>query len=86
MGRLAPGLGRVSGSPGPLQGHTSGCVWCGKCLVVVSRDGKRLEMRVLTVLTRRHFIRPGHESSARSAQFIRRWGLLRESVPGAAHW
>ena len=59
MGRLAPGLGRVSGSPGPLHGHTSGCVWCGKCLVVVSRDDKRLEMRVLTVLTRDRLFVPG---------------------------
>ena len=31
-------------------------------------------------------IRPGHESSVGSAQFIRRWGLLRESAPGTAHW
>jgi hypothetical protein len=31
-------------------------------------------------------IRPGHESSARSAQLIRRWGLLRESAPGSEHW
>jgi hypothetical protein len=32
---------------------------------------------------------PGHKSSSRSAQFIRKWGLvtlLRESAPGAAHW
>ena len=27
-------------------------------------------------------IRPGHECTVRSAQFIRRWGLFRESVPG----
>jgi hypothetical protein len=26
-----------AGSPGPLRGDTSGCVWCGKRLVVVSR-------------------------------------------------
>jgi hypothetical protein len=26
------------------------------------------------------------ESSVRSAQLIRRWGLLRESVPGSSHW
>jgi hypothetical protein len=31
-------------------------------------------------------IRPGTESSTRSAQLIRRWGLLRESAPGSAHW
>jgi hypothetical protein len=31
-------------------------------------------------------IRPGQESSTRSAQMIRRWGLPRESAPGSAHW
>ncbi len=43
-------------------------------------------MRVLDGANTWSLIRPGHESSARSAQFIRRWGLLRESAPGAAHW
>ncbi len=27
--------GGWTGSPGPLRRHTSGCIWCGKCLVVV---------------------------------------------------
>jgi hypothetical protein len=39
-------------------------------------------MRVLDGANAWLLIRPGDESSARSAQFIRRWGLLRESAPG----
>ena len=34
-------------------------------------------MRVLDGVNTWSLIRPGHESSPRSAQFIRRWGLLR---------
>jgi hypothetical protein len=30
-------------------------------------------------------IRPEHESSLRSVQLIRRWGLFRESTPGMNH-
>ncbi len=45
-----------------------------------------LEMRVLDGANTRSLIPPGHESSVRSTQFIRRWGLLRESVPGSVHW
>ncbi len=40
----------------------------------------------LTTQTRGRLFVPGHESSTRSAQLIRRWGLVRESVPGSAHW
>jgi hypothetical protein len=40
----------------------------------------------LTAQTRGRLFVPGHESSVRSAQLIRRWGLLRESAPGSAHW
>ncbi len=40
----------------------------------------------MRVLDGTNTCRPGHESSTRSAQLISRWGLLRESVPGSAHW
>ncbi len=74
------------GSPGPLHSHTSGCVWCGKRLVVVSHTMTGgLYMRVLDDANTWSLIRPGTESSTRSAQLIRRWGLLRESAPGSAH-
>jgi hypothetical protein len=43
-------------------------------------------MRVLDDANTWSFIHPGHESSVRSAQLIRRWGLLRESAPGSVHW
>ena len=43
-------------------------------------------MRVLDDTNTWSLIRPGHESSTWSVQFIRRWGLVRESVPGATHW
>jgi hypothetical protein len=36
-GSWPPDWGGWAGSPGPLRGDTSGCVWCGKRLVVVSR-------------------------------------------------
>jgi len=39
-------------------------------------------MRVLDDANTWSFIRPGHESSTRSAQLIRRGGLFRESAPG----
>jgi hypothetical protein len=39
-------------------------------------------MRVLDGANTWSLIRPGHESSTRSAQLIRRWGLLRESARG----
>ena len=45
-----------------------------------------LEMCVLDGANTWSLIRPGHESSTRYAQIIRRWGLLRESAPGAVHW
>jgi hypothetical protein len=44
------------------------------------------EIRVLDGPNTWSLICPGYESSARSAQFIRRWGLLRESDPGATYW
>jgi hypothetical protein len=43
-------------------------------------------MRVLDGANTWSFIRPGHESSVRSVELTRRWGLLRESAPGSAHW
>jgi hypothetical protein len=43
-------------------------------------------MRVLDGEKTWSLIRPGHESSVRSTQLIRRWGLLRESAPGSAYW
>jgi hypothetical protein len=43
-------------------------------------------MRVLDGANTWSLIRPGHESSVRSAQLIRRWDVLRESAPGSAHW
>jgi hypothetical protein len=43
-------------------------------------------MSVLDGANKWSLIRPRHESSARSAQLIRRWGLLRESAPGSSHW
>jgi hypothetical protein len=36
-GSWPPDWGGWAASPGPLLGDTSGCVWCGKRLVVVSR-------------------------------------------------
>jgi hypothetical protein len=43
-------------------------------------------MRVLDGANTWSLIRPGYESSARSAQLIRRWGMFRESAPGSVHW
>ncbi len=40
---------------------------------------------VLDVSNMWSLIRPRHESSASPAQFIRRWGLLKESAPGSSH-
>jgi hypothetical protein len=40
------------------------------------------EMCVLDGTNTLSLIRPGHECTVRSSQFIRRWGLFRESVPG----
>jgi hypothetical protein len=42
-------------------------------------------MRVLDDSNTWSFIRPGTESSVRSAQLIRRWGMRREFAPGSAH-
>ena len=39
-------------------------------------------MRVLDGANTWSLIRPGYDSSVRSAQLIRRWGMPRESVPG----
>ncbi len=67
--------------------HTSGCVWCGNHLVVVSHTMTGgFQMIVLEGVNTWSFIRPGHESSTRSVQLIRRWGLLRESAPESSHW
>ncbi len=79
--------GGWAGSPGPLCGHTSGWVWCGNHLVVVSHTMTGgFQMRVLDDVKTWSLIRPGHESSVRSAQLIRRWGLFRKSAPGSSHW
>jgi hypothetical protein len=45
-----------------------------------------LEIRVLDDANTWSLIRPGHESSVRSANLIRRWGLPRESAPGSVNW
>jgi hypothetical protein len=48
-----PDWGGWTGSPDPLIGHTSGCVWCGERLVVVpARWREGFEKRVLDTLTR----------------------------------
>jgi hypothetical protein len=39
-------------------------------------------VRVLDGANTWSLTRPGYESSARSAQLVRRWGLPRESAPG----
>jgi hypothetical protein len=39
-------------------------------------------MRVFDDTNTWSLIRPGYESSERSAHLVRRWGLTRESVPG----
>ncbi len=56
----------LKGSPGPFCGHTLGCVWCGKCLVVVYRVMTPDQSRVLDGVKTWSLIRPGHESSPRS--------------------
>jgi hypothetical protein len=45
-----------------------------------SDDRRTLRIVVLMALTRGRYS-PEHESSVRSAQLIRRWGLPRESAP-----
>jgi hypothetical protein len=35
MGGLVPGLGPVSGSPGPLSGHTTDLRLVGECLMLI---------------------------------------------------
>jgi hypothetical protein len=62
--------------------HTSGCVWCGERMVVVPawwQEG--FEKRGLDDANTLSLIRPGLESSVRSAQLICRWSLPRESAP-----
>ncbi len=39
-------------------------------------------MGVLNGVNTWSLIRPGYESSVRSSQLVRRWGLPRESAPG----
>jgi hypothetical protein len=86
-GACPPDWDGWSGSPDPLSGYTSGCVWCGKLLVVVPAWWQGgFEKRVLDDTNTWSLIRPGHESSVRSEQLIRRWGLTRESAPGSEHW
>jgi hypothetical protein len=84
---LVPGLGRVSGYPCPIVWEHVGLrlVWgmLGRCSREMTRG---LEMRVLEGANTWSLIRPGHESSVRSAQLIHRWGMLRESVPGSSYW
>ena len=55
----------------------------GRCSRVMTRG---LEMCGLDDSNMRSLIRPGHESSVGSSQLIRRWGLIRRSVTGSAHW
>ena len=84
MGGLAPGLEWV------VLVHYSGTrrvvfVWgtldsCSRSVV------GGLEMCVFDGANTWSRIRPGHEFSTRSTQFIRRWGLLRESARGTVHW
>jgi hypothetical protein len=42
-------------------------------------------MCVLDDINAWSLVRPGNESSVRSVQLIRRWGLFRESAPGPVH-
>jgi hypothetical protein len=55
----------------------------GRCSYTMTRG---IEIRVLDDENTWSLIRPGHESSVRSSQLIRRWGLLKESTPGSVHW
>ncbi len=69
-----PDWGGWAGSPGPLRVHTSGYVWCGERLVVIPAWWQEsFEKSVLDGANTWSLIRPGHESSVRSAQLIRRW-------------
>jgi hypothetical protein len=87
MGGLDPGLGRVIGESWTIRRTHVGfrLVWgtFGRCSHTMTGG---LEMCVLDDTNTRSFIRPGHESSVRSAQFIPRWELIRESDTGTAHW
>ena len=88
MGGLAPGLGRMSGELWPIvRARVAVALDWGNATDPVPVQWKEsLESRVLDGANTRTVIRPGHESSAGSAQLIRRWGLLMGSIPGAAHW
>jgi hypothetical protein len=92
VGGLAPGLGPVGGSPGPLRGHASRLrsFWggCWSEPVAVSRAmATGLEKRVLDGVNTRPLAGSGCGSFCRGPlHWIRGWGLSMGSIPGAAHW
>ncbi len=61
-------------------------VWGNATDAVPVQWQESLERRVLDDANTRTGICPGDESSAGSAQLIRRWGLLVGSIPGSSHW
>jgi hypothetical protein len=59
-GSWSPDWGGWEGSPDPFHGDTSGCVWCGKRLVVVSLTMTGgFQIRVLDGANTWSLIRPG---------------------------
>ena len=88
MGGLAPGPGWMSGYLWTIVRArvVVVLVWGNATDVVSVQWQESLERCVLDGVNTRTVIRPGHESSAGSAQLIRRWGLLMGSIPGAPHW
>jgi hypothetical protein len=77
-----PDWGGLEGGPGPLRGQRRVEFGVGNAWSLFPRDDRRaLRSVVLMALTRGLIFVPGLESSVRSAQLIRRWGLPRESAP-----